>query len=171
MKLDDIMRDLPTRTGKAVAHYWKTRAGQRERQQQTGKADQGLRSAVTGGAQMDGFIGLLKELTSAAGVPEQCVFSKKAVELPGFFRPTKEWDLLVVRDKKLLAAIEAKSIQIKKVTFGNRIRRASHRKPPTQSLTWLGELLTLGNSLYRSPWARTSARSFSSEPKLIRRRC
>jgi len=109
MKLDEVMRDLPTRTGRAVAHYWKTRVGQKERQQQTGKADQGLRSAVTGGAQMDGFIGLLKDLTSAAGVPEQCVFSKKAVELPGFFRPTKEWDLLVVRDKKLFAAIEAKS--------------------------------------------------------------
>lgn len=58
---------------------------------------------------MDGFIGLLKDLTSAVGVPEQCVFSKKGDELPGFFRPTKEWDLLVVRDKKLLAAIEAKS--------------------------------------------------------------
>jgi hypothetical protein len=29
--------------------------------------------------------------------------------LPGFFRPTKEWDLLVVRDGMLLAAIEAKS--------------------------------------------------------------
>ena len=56
---------------------------------------------------MDGFIGLLKDLISAVGIPEQCVFSKKGDELPGFFRPTKEWDLLVVRDKKLLAAIEA----------------------------------------------------------------
>ncbi len=109
MKLDDITRDLPARTGKAVAHYWTTRAGQRERQRQTGKGDQGLRSAVTGGAQMDGFILLLKDLITTAGVPEECVFSKKAVELPGFFRPTKEWDLLVVRDQKLLAAIEAKS--------------------------------------------------------------
>ena len=33
----------------------------------------------------------------------------KAVELPGFFRPTKEWDLLVVREKTLLVAVEAKS--------------------------------------------------------------
>ena len=31
------------------------------------------------------------------------------LELPGFFRPTKEWDLLVIRDNKLIAAIEAKS--------------------------------------------------------------
>jgi hypothetical protein len=106
---DRILRDLPDRVGQAVAHYWATRTGQRDRQLQTGKADQGLRSAVTGGAQMDGFIDLFTEMVVAAGIPERCVFRKKAVELPGFFRPTKEWDLLVVREKQLLAAIEAKS--------------------------------------------------------------
>ena len=109
MKPDDILRDLPNRTGRAVAHYWKTRTGQRDKQRQTGKADQGLRSAVTGGAQMDGFIDLFTDLITAAGIPEHFVFRKKAVELPGFFRPTKEWDLLVVREKTLLAAVEAKS--------------------------------------------------------------
>jgi hypothetical protein len=79
------------------------------KQVQKGGADQGLRSAVTGGAQMDGFIELFTELVTDTGVPDGCVFRKKAVELPGFFRPTKEWDLLVVRDGRLLAAIEAKS--------------------------------------------------------------
>jgi len=109
MKPDDILCDLPARTSKAVAHYWKTRKGQRDKQRQTGKADQGLRSAVTGGAQMDGFIDLFTDLITAAGIHERFVFRKKAVELPGFFRPTKEWDLLVVRENILLAAIEAKS--------------------------------------------------------------
>lgn len=50
MKQDDISFNLPERSGRAVAHYWKTRAGQRDKQNKTGKADQGLRSAVTGGA-------------------------------------------------------------------------------------------------------------------------
>ena len=109
MKQDDILRNLPSHSGRAVAHYWKTRAGQRDKQRQTGKADQGLRSAVTGGAQMDGFIDLFTKLITGSGIPERYVFREKAVELPGFFRPTKEWDLLVVRDKTLLAAIEAKS--------------------------------------------------------------
>jgi len=58
---------------------------------------------------MDGFIALFTDLIKAAGVPERYIFTKKAVELPGFFRPTKEWDLLVVRERTLLAAIEAKS--------------------------------------------------------------
>jgi hypothetical protein len=109
MKKDDILRDMPERSGRAVAHYWKARAGQRDKQKQTGKADQGLRSAVTGGAQMDGFIDLFTELITESGIPERYVFRKKAVELPGFFRPTKEWDLLVVREDTLLVAIEAKS--------------------------------------------------------------
>jgi hypothetical protein len=109
MEPNHILKDLAERTKQAVAHYWQTRAAQRQRQERTGKADQGLRSAVTGGAQMDGFINLFLELITQAGIPEQCVFRKKAVDLPGFFRPTKEWDLLVVKDRKLIATVEAKS--------------------------------------------------------------
>lgn len=101
--------NINDRTAKAVAHYWKTRVDQRKKQENEGKADQGLRSAVTGGAQMDGFINLFTELVAEAGISDKYVFQKKALELPGFFRPTKEWDLLVVRDKTLIAAVEAKS--------------------------------------------------------------
>lgn len=109
MKRNDILRDLSARTRLAVSHYWKTRAGQKNKQSLAGKADQGLRSAATGGAQMDGFIDLFTEIITDCGIPERYVFRKKAVELPGFFRPTKEWDLLVVREDMLFVAIEAKS--------------------------------------------------------------
>ena len=109
MNTGAIYRNMDARTSNAVALYWMTRTGQRDKQLLSGKADYGLRSAVTGGAQMDGFVDLFTELIVAAGVPEQYVFKKRAVELPGYFRPTKEWDLLVVRDNTLLAAIEAKS--------------------------------------------------------------
>ena len=104
-----IMSQIDDKTAKAVAHYWKTRATQRQKQETGRKADQGLRSAVTGGAQMDGFIDLFTELVAQAGIPLRYLFRKKAIELPGFFRPSKEWDLLVIRDEKLIAAIEAKS--------------------------------------------------------------
>ena len=109
MNQNNKVKSLSERTAKAVAHYWQTRIAQRKKQEQTGKADQGLRSAVTGGAQMDGFIDLFTELITQVGIPHPYIFRKKAVELPGFFRPTKEWDLLVVRDRTLIAAIEAKS--------------------------------------------------------------
>ena len=101
--------NITDRTANAVAHYWQTRAAQRMKQESGEKADQGFRSAVTGGAQMDGFIDLFTEVATEAGITINCLFRKKAVELPGFFRPTKEWDLLIVRNRTLIAAIEAKS--------------------------------------------------------------
>ncbi len=101
--------ELTRRIRLAVEKYWQTRTAQRRRQEHSGKADQGLRSAVTGGVQMDGFIDLFTDIIAEAGIPQSCVFRKKAVELPGFFRPTKEWDLLVVKNEHLIAAIEAKS--------------------------------------------------------------
>lgn len=39
---------------------------------------------------MDGFIDLFTEIITDSGIPERYVFRNKAVELPGFFRPTKE---------------------------------------------------------------------------------
>ena len=58
---------------------------------------------------MDEFIELFTDLIADSGIPEEYIFRKKSLQLPGFFRPTKEWDLLVVKDNTLIAAIEAKS--------------------------------------------------------------
>jgi len=107
--MEIIIKNLNERVAKAVSHYWLTRENQARKQEGSGRADQGLRSAVTGGAQMDDFIGLLTEIIVEAGIDEQHVFHKKNLELPGFFRPTKEWDLLVVKDGQLIVALEAKS--------------------------------------------------------------
>ncbi len=109
MKQTAAMEGLPQRTADAIAHFWRTRTAQQQQQTVAGKVDQGLRGAVTGGAQMDGFIDLIARLVIEAGMPDHCIFRKQAVELPGYFRPTKQWDLLVVRNKQLIAAIEAKS--------------------------------------------------------------
>lgn len=109
MKTNDNMKHLPEQASEAVAHYWQTRATQRKKQEKSGKADQGSRSAVTGGAQMDGFVTLFANLITQAGISERFIFRKKTIELPGFFRPTKEWDMVVVKDRVLIAAIETKS--------------------------------------------------------------
>jgi len=58
---------------------------------------------------MDGFISLLQELIVESGIQEKHIYHNTALELPGFFRPTKEWDLLVVRDNQLILALESKS--------------------------------------------------------------
>ena len=58
---------------------------------------------------MDGFVEIFAELIAETGIPESSIFRKKCVDLPGYFRPTKEWDLLVVHKNRLLVAIETKS--------------------------------------------------------------
>ena len=104
-----VIDNLGNHISDAVAHYWQTRKTQREKQKRRGISDAGLRSAVTGGAQMDGFIRLFTEIIVEAGLNERYVFRRKRLELPGFFRPTKEWDLVIVKDGHFIAAIEAKS--------------------------------------------------------------
>ena len=82
--------ELPTlnrRVAKAVAKYWATRKNQSAKQVSSGQRDQGTRSAVTGGAQMDGFIGLMTKLVIDAGIQAKHIFHSSALELPGFFRP------------------------------------------------------------------------------------
>jgi hypothetical protein len=108
-KPSSILTNLPPHVRQAVRTYWQTRTKQLEKQAQSGAKDQGLRSAVTGGAQMDGFIELLTKLVIEAGIDRSHVFYQDSLELPGYFRPTKKWDLLVVVKGQLVAALEAKS--------------------------------------------------------------
>jgi hypothetical protein len=94
----------------AVKHFWITREIQARKQgAASGSKDAGARSAVTGGAQMDGFVDLVRDLLCESGLPKPHVYCNKHVELPGWYRPEKKWDLLIVADGKLLAGIEFKS--------------------------------------------------------------
>jgi hypothetical protein len=103
------INDLQGGLKKAIAFYWQTREDQSKKQTDQGNSDQGARSAVTGGAQMDGIINLLTEIISETGISSDCIYHNQFLQLPGFFRPTKEWDLLVVKKGQLLLALEAKS--------------------------------------------------------------
>lgn len=127
---EQIMKEIE----KAVSHYWMTRHVQREKQKKRGVNDAGRRSAVTGGAQMDGFINLFTNLLIDNGIREECIFYKKHLELPGFFRPTKEWDLLVVKDGQLIAALEAKS-QVGP-SFGNNFNNRTEEAMGTALDLW-----------------------------------
>ena len=104
-----MLAELPKHTREAVAFYWRTRSLQVEKQRKAGGADQGLRSAVTGGAHMDGFIALLTKLVVEAGIDASNIYYSESLELPGYFRPTKRWDFLVVVNGQLIAALETKS--------------------------------------------------------------
>src|SRR3989304_5354465 len=93
------MTDLDSRLAAAVRSFWRTREKQAKNQgKRTGKKDQGSRTAVTRGARMDGFVKFVSDLLLESGLPGAHIFCKNKIELPGFFRPTKEWDRLVVAE-------------------------------------------------------------------------
>lgn len=94
----------------AVAQFWSSRETQAQKQGiKTGVRDAGARMAVTGGSQMDGFVALVRDLLEESGVDRPVVYCERHIELPGWFRPEKKWDLLVVVEGCLIAAIEFKS--------------------------------------------------------------
>lgn len=101
---------LETKLQEAVARFWASRDEQANRQgSKSGIRDSGARSAVTGGSQMDGFIDLVRDLLEESGVEKPLIYCDRYVEIPGWFRPEKKWDVLVVVDNCLIAAIEFKS--------------------------------------------------------------
>ena len=102
------MNDLDARLRAAVKSFWAVRTRQRHRQAGSEVHDKGERGAVTGGAQMKDFADLLSALLIDAGLPEECVYLRRNT-LPGFFRPTKDWDLLAVVNGHLLVSVEFKS--------------------------------------------------------------
>ena len=69
--MEQILKNLGKKVSRAVAGYWLTRESQIKKQKTAGRADQGARGAVTGGAQMDGFISLLTEIIKKAGVDDK----------------------------------------------------------------------------------------------------
>lgn len=95
----------------AVRYFW----AQRDKQAASAHGGEGQGKNVRGGRHLDEVQAAIVTLMIDHGVPPGDIFSNcelhktGKLELPGFFRPTKQWDLLVVRDGHLLAAMELKA--------------------------------------------------------------
>jgi hypothetical protein len=103
------MVDNDQRFRDAVQHFWTARSAQKKKQEERGKIDAGTRGAVTGGTQMGALEVLVTDILGEAGLRDADVRTRTALELPGYFRPEKQWDLLVISDGQLVTAIEFKS--------------------------------------------------------------
>ena len=94
----------------AVQAFWSNREQARQKQIDAGKADQGERAGVTAGKNMDGFLALVIDIVRANGLDNAEIHQERRVlTLPGYFRPTKLWDLLVMNKGRLIATLEFKS--------------------------------------------------------------
>lgn len=108
--MDNFEELIRTGLRQAIQHYWRTRTKQIGGQRAGPVKDQGRRGEVTGGKQLDGFLKLIRDILALGGVKEADVCTGQIDSyLPGYFRPTKRWDLIVVADHNLLASIEIKS--------------------------------------------------------------
>jgi len=108
MPLD--LADYEVKARGAVRKFWSGRKKAAKKQLAGGKTDQGERSAVTAGNNMNGFIDLVVDIVHANGLAHADIMLKRRLlTIPGFYRPTKLWDLLVINQGKLIAAIEFKS--------------------------------------------------------------
>ena len=108
MPLD--LADYERKAQEAVKVFWGNRAAAAQKQQELGRADQGERAGVTSGKNMDGFITLIQDVIRANGLTDaHMMIGRKLLTLPGFFRPTKLWDLLIINHGRLVAALELKS--------------------------------------------------------------
>ena len=92
MALD--LADYQRKTDKAVASFWNTRNT----------------SGVLAGKNMDGLAEVIADIVRANGLHGAEIHQKRTVlTLPGYFRPTKLWDLLATYKGQLIAAVELKS--------------------------------------------------------------
>lgn len=119
----------------AVKAFWGNREAARQKQIAAGNADQGERSSVTAGKNMDGFVALVREIVELNGLPEAGIhLQRRALTLPGFFRPTKLWDMLVTHEGHLVAALEFKS-QVGP-SFGNNFNNRAEEAIGTAADFW-----------------------------------
>ena len=104
--------DYPKNVKKAVRYFWSKKAEAKKKKKQEGKVDQGQRGGATAGKNLDGFVELLKVLIENAACEEVSVCtSTKEITLPGYFRSTKRWDVVVLnKSGTVIAAIELKSL-------------------------------------------------------------
>lgn len=127
--------DYEQQAREAVKAFWGNREAARQKQIEAGNADQGERAGVTAGKNMDGFLALILDVIKANGLSHAEIYQNKAMlTLPGYFRPTKLWDLLVLYKGELIAAIELKS-QVGP-SFGNNFNNRTEEAIGTAHDLW-----------------------------------
>jgi hypothetical protein len=127
--------DIDKRLQEAVQSYWDARAKNKEKQVEGGKIDAGTRGEVTGGTQMGAMEVLVADILAEAGLEKLDVKTRTALELPGYYRSEKKWDLIVVSNGQLVTAMEFKS-QVGP-SFGNNFNNRSEEAIGSATDIWV----------------------------------
>ena len=102
------MSDVPDYSDQfaaAIKDYWKIKAEQKAKSKSKGKSKN---KDVLAGKHMDGFERLIRAVVADAGIDLDPQPDKK-IYLPGYYRETKSWDVVMQYKGHVLAVVEAKS--------------------------------------------------------------
>lgn len=96
----------------AVAAYWGAKQAQNELSIIRDKVGAGTAGSVRGGKHFDAIAALLAKFFLDAGYPPDAIriASGQRLELPGYYRPQKMWDVVVAYRNVLVAAFELKAL-------------------------------------------------------------
>ena len=96
--------DIDEQIARAVQLFWATRSG-------GNGAQGGARANVIAGKNLDGFLSIVRSITEHCGIPASAVFTtgRTNLTLPGYYRASKTWDVVIIHERRLLAVLELKS--------------------------------------------------------------
>lgn len=127
--------DIEQRLQEAVQSYWNARSQNKDKQVEGGRIDAGTRGEVTGGTQMGAMEVLVADILCEAGLEKLDVRTRTSLELPGYYRSEKKWDLIVISEKRLVLAMEFKS-QVGP-SFGNNFNNRSEEAIGSATDIWV----------------------------------
>src|SRR5680860_497577 len=125
----------------AVAAYWQTKDVQRAAAEAVSSSAEGTSKAVRGGGHFNPIANLIARFFIDAGYPSESIHAGGPyIRLPGYYRPTKEWDLVVVHHGVLVAAIEFKALGAPSFgnNYNNRIEEALGNAVDLERSDWKG---------------------------------
>jgi restriction endonuclease XhoI-like protein len=96
----------------ALAAYWGAKKLQNDLSAIKNRVGAGTAGSVRGGKHFDSIAALLAKFFLDAGYPPDSIRVTKGqrLELPGYYRPQKQWDVVIAHENTLVAAFELKAL-------------------------------------------------------------
>lgn len=108
----------------AIQDFWMIKTNQQEAADLAGRSDGGTSGSVRAGKHMSPFEALIRKVVEDAGIEPDAAPSD-TMYLPGFYRETKSWDVVLQYKGHALAIVEAKSQGSSLANnFNNRVEEA-----------------------------------------------
>jgi len=105
------MSNIDSKTKESLLKIFAIREEAKAIHEKKGLSDQGERASVTAGKHLNPLAENISAGLIDAGIKREELFlGDSQMEIPGWYRPTKKWDILAFSNKRLVAAIELKSI-------------------------------------------------------------